>query len=133
MFLTLSKVITTCSHTCPFHARVSANLMEIMARHNLALSQRIFHTTPKTLRGKLLSYLSHQAERAGSREFDIPFNRQQLADYLNVDRSALSAELSRMAADGILETQRSHFVLLQPDMGSGIARFDQSFAENSVR
>ena len=59
----------------------------------------------------MLAYLSDQAERAGSREFDIPYNRQQLADYLGVDRSALSAELSRMACEGVLETRRSHFML----------------------
>ena len=59
----------------------------------------------------MLAYLSDQAERAGSREFDIPYNRQQLADYLGVDRSALSAELSRMAREGVLETRRSHFML----------------------
>lgn len=113
LFLMVSKVITTCSHACPNHSRTSANLTQIIARQNLALSQRIFHVTPKTIRGKVLAYLSDQAERAGAREFDIPFDRQQLADYLGVDRSALSAELSRMAKDGILETQRSHFILRQ--------------------
>ena len=111
MFLTVSKVLTTCSRACPNHARTSANLTAIIARQNLALSRRIFHVAPKSIRGKVLAYLSDQAERAGSREFDIPFNRQQLADYLGVDRSALSAELSRMTRDGILETRRSHFML----------------------
>ena len=111
MFLTVSKVLTTCSRACPNHARTSANLTAIIARQSLALSRRIFHVAPKTIRGKVLAYLSDQAERAGSREFDIPYNRQQLADYLGVDRSALSAELSRMAREGVLETRRSHFML----------------------
>lgn len=75
------------------------------------LSRRIFHVAPKTIRGKVLAYLSDEAERAGARAFDIPFDRQQLADYLGVDRSALSAELSRMRKSSILETRRSHFVL----------------------
>ena len=66
---------------------------------------------PKTIRGKLLSYLSFEATRAGSDAFDIPFNRQQLADYLGVDRSALSAEIGRMQRAGMLESKRSHFVL----------------------
>ena len=63
------------------------------------------------LRGKLLSYLSAQAVQHGSDTFDIPFDRQQLADYLGVERSALSAELSRMQRDGLITYKKSHFVL----------------------
>ena len=115
MFLEVAKVLATCSHACPHHARTAANLTAAIARQCLALSQRIFHTAPKTIRGKVLSYLSAQAERAGAPAFDIPFNRQQLADYLSVDRSALSAELSRMTRDGLIETHRCHFKLLDID------------------
>lgn len=111
LFVKLSKVLTTCPRACPHHARVSANMTAIIARRNIALSRRILHVAPKTIRGKVLAYLSDEAERAGSREFDIPFNRQRLADYLGVDRSALSAELSRMQNAGLIETHRSHFVL----------------------
>jgi CRP-like cAMP-binding protein len=111
LFLNLAKVLSTCPNTCANHARTSRNMTAIIARQSLALSRRIFHVAPKTIRGKVLAYLSDEAERSGSREFDIPFDRQQLADYLGVDRSALSAELSRMTRAGILETQRSHFVL----------------------
>ena len=112
MFLNLSKVLSTCSHACVNHARASRNMTTIIARQSLALSRRVFHVAPKTIRGKVLAYLSDEAERAGSREFDIPFDRQQLADYLGVDRSALSAELSRMQKAGILTTRRKHFELL---------------------
>ena len=111
LFLSISKVITTCSHACPNHSRTSTNLTRIIAHQSISLSQRILHVTPKTIRGKALAYLSDQAERAGSREFDIPLDRQQLANYLGVDRSALSAELSRMAKENIIETRRNHFVL----------------------
>ena len=111
MFLNLAKVLATCSHACPNHRRASANMTAIIARHSLALSRRILHVAPKTMRGKILAYLSDVAERTGRREFDIPFDRQQLADYLGVDRSALSAELSRMQKAGLIETRRSHFVL----------------------
>ena len=111
LFLNLGKVLSTCSHACPNHQRASRNMTAIIARHSLALSRRIFHVAPKTIRGKVLAYLSDAAERTGSREFDIPFDRQQLADYLGVDRSALSAELSRMQKAGIIETRRSHFTL----------------------
>ena len=83
----------------------------IIARNSLALSHRIFHVAPKSIRGKVLAYLSYESERAGSKEFDIPFDRQQLADYLGVDRSALSAELSRMQKAGLITTRRSHFTL----------------------
>ncbi|HAM14339.1 MAG TPA: Crp/Fnr family transcriptional regulator [Eggerthellaceae bacterium] len=112
LFLEAAKVLTTCSIACPHHARVSTNMVAAISRQCISLSQRIFHTAPKSIRGKVLSYLSTQAELAGCVEFDIPFNRQQLADYLGVDRSALSAELSRMTREGLIETSRSHFKLL---------------------
>lgn len=111
LFLNLSKVLATCPRACPHHSRTSANMTAIIARQSLALSRRILHVAPKTIRGKVLAYLSDVAERTGKREFDIPFDRQQLADYLGVDRSALSAELSRMQKAGLIETRRSHFVL----------------------
>ena len=112
MFLKLKKVLTTCSRTCPNHSRASNNMTSIIARHSLELSRRIFHAAPRTIRGKVLAYLSYEAERAGSREFDIPYDRQRLADYLGVDRSALSAELGRMQKAGLIRTKRSHFELL---------------------
>ena len=111
LFLNLRKVLTVCSHACPHHARASRNMTAIIAQQSLELARRVFHVAPKTIRGKVLAYLSDEAERAGASEFDIPFDRQQLADYLGVDRSALSAELSRMAKAGLLETRCSHFVL----------------------
>ena len=111
LFLSLAKVLATCSHACPHHSRTSTNMTAIIARQSLALSRRILHVAPKTIRGKVLAYLSDIAERTGRDEFDIPFDRQQLADYLGVDRSALSAELSRMQKAGLIETRRSHFVL----------------------
>ncbi len=111
MFLNLAKVLNTCSRVCPNHARTSTNMTAIIARRSLTLSRRIFHAAPRTIRGKVLAYLSYESERAGSREFDIPYDRQRLADYLGVDRSALSAELSRMQKAGLIETKRSHFVL----------------------
>ena len=111
LFLNLAKVLATCPHACPHHSRTSANMTAIIARQSLALSRRMLHVAPKTIRGKVLAYLSDIAERTGKREFDIPFDRQRLADYLGVDRSALSAELSRMQKAGLIETRRSHFVL----------------------
>ncbi len=90
------------------------NLLAVSMRKNLSLSQRIFCTTPKTVRGRLLTYFSAQTAACGRLEFDIPFNRQQLADYLNLDRSALSKELCRMRDEGLLQFEKNHFVLNQP-------------------
>ena len=95
--------------------RLLRNLLLLTAAKNLRLSRRIFHTSSKTIRGRVLSYLSFEAARNGSREFTIPFTRQQLADYLEVDRSALSHELGNMAREGLLRTRRSHFALLEQD------------------
>ena len=88
-------------------------LLAVSMRKNLSLSQRIFCTTPKTVRGRLLTYFSAQAARSGSLQFEIPFNRQQLADYLNLDRSALSKELCKMRDEGLLEFDKNRFVLKQ--------------------
>ena len=93
------------------HSVLLRNLLDVTAQKNLLLTRKIFHTSPKSMRGKLLSYLSAQAVQHGSDTFDIPFDRQQLADYLGVDRSALSAELSRMQRDGLIAYKKSHFVL----------------------
>ena len=93
--------------------RLIANLLIISTHKNLALSGRSFHTAPRTIRGRVLAYLNSIALRTHTREFDIPFDRQQLADYLNVDRTALSKELGKMREEGILRCRRSHFVLLR--------------------
>ena len=79
------------------------------------LSRRSFHTAPKSIRGRLLSYLSFQAMKQGSRDFYIPFNRQQLADYLNVDRSALSNELGKMQRENLLAINKNHFIVSEQD------------------
>lgn len=100
----------TCS--CPSSDILLRNLLAITARKNLALSRRIFYTSSKTIRGRLLSYLSDQAMLHGSRTFAIPFDRQQLADYLGVDRSALSNELSKLRREGVLTARKNRFSLL---------------------
>ncbi len=112
LFLDAGRILQPCSDACAFHSRLIRNLLSISARKNLLLSRRIFHTSAKSIRGRLLSYLSFQAAQHGSNDFEIAFNRQQLADYLSVDRSALSGELSKMQRDGLLRVNRSHFTLL---------------------
>ena len=89
-----------------------ANLLSICAHKNLMLSSRSFHTAPKTVRGRVEAYLNTMSLQKGTREFDIPFDRQQLADYLNLDRTALSKELGNMRREGLIECRKNHFVLL---------------------
>lgn len=113
LFLNVGRILQVCSNNCSHHGKIIRNLLSVSARKNLNLSRRIFHTSAKSIRGRLLSYLSYQAMKNGSREFYIPFSRQQLADYLSVDRSALSNELSKMQKDGLLKAERNHFILLK--------------------
>lgn len=113
LFLNVGRVLQICPSSCGHHITLVQNLLALSAQKNLNLSRKIFHTAPKTIRGRLLSYLSDQSVRSGSRSFTIPFNRQQLADYLNVDRSALSNELSKMQREGLIRVERNQFVLLE--------------------
>ena len=92
--------------------KLISNLLMISANKNLHLSGRSFHTSPKTIRGRVMVYLSSVSLKKGSNEFDIPFDRQQLADYLNLERSALSKELGKMKKDGLIEVRKNHFKLL---------------------
>lgn len=112
LFLNVGKLLTVCGNACPFHARLIRNLLTISAGKNLQLSRRIFHTTPKSIRGRLLSYFSECAKKSGSLTFKLPFNRQQLADYLGVDRSAMSSELSKMQRDGLIQVQGGTITML---------------------
>lgn len=99
-------------HSDPQRDLILTNLLRITAQKNLALSRRSFYTSSKTIRGRLMSYLSDQAVLQGSLTFSIPFDRQQLADYLGVDRSALSNELSKLRREGLLTTRKNQFSLL---------------------
>lgn len=96
----------------PWAIKFICNMLEISARKNLTLSGRSFHISPRTIRERLLSYLNTISLQKHSTEFDIPFDRQQLADYLNVDRSALSNELSKLQNTDIIKFRKNHFILL---------------------
>ena len=96
--------------------RLSANLLALLAEKNLMLTEKMRHMARRTTREKLLSYLSAQALRAGTAEFDIPLDRQQLADYLAVDRSAMSAALGKLRDEGVLEFRKNHFRLLRREI-----------------
>ena len=111
LFLNCRKVTTTCPNACPFHAALIQNMLGLIARKNMMLTNKISHLVKRTTREKLLSYFSEQAERAGSSSFTIPFNRQELADYLSVDRSAMSTELGKLRREGLLEFRKNQFTL----------------------
>ena len=114
LFLTLGSRFINMTGSA-WKDQLMKNLLRICAQKNLALSGRSFHTSPKSARGRLLSYLNAVALRQHADEFDIPFNRQQLADYLNLERTNMSKELGRMQRDGLLEFRKNHFHLLQTD------------------
>lgn len=95
----------------PWYGRIMSNMLRVSVQKNLELSSRIFFTTPKTIRGRLLAYLSAMSVKCGSTTFQVPFDRQQMADYLNLDRSALSKELGKMRDEGLIEFYKNTFRL----------------------
>ena len=107
-----NRVLTTCPSACRFHSAVVHNLFFSISEKNRYLVQKLGHMSMRSTREKLISYLSQEAKRQNSAEFSIPFNRQQLADFLSVDRSAMSNELSKMRDEGLLEFDKSNFKLL---------------------
>lgn len=112
LWLNMRRVITVCSSTCQFHTRLIENMLRVLAGKNVALNEKVRLLSLKTTREKLLQYLFGCAERQGATRFEIPYNRSELADFLGVDRSAMSRELSRMQEEGLLEFNRNRFQLL---------------------
>ena len=108
----VKRIITVCSSAYRFHSMVVQNLFFAISEKNRKLIQKLGYMSRRTTREKLIAYLSEEAKRQNSSEFSIPFNRQQLADFLSVDRSAMSNELCKMRDEGLLEFERSAFKLL---------------------
>ena len=113
MMVDYRKIVTACTSTCVFHTRLIRNMLRILAEKNIMLTRKMEHLSQRTIREKLLSFLSAQAVGAGSGVVEISFNRQELADYLCVDRSALSRELALMQNDGVLRYDKNRFQLLR--------------------
>lgn len=111
LFIRAAKIFAAGDSAHAVHNRFIQNLIVVCAKKNLELSQRIFHTSSKTIRGRLMSYFSQQVSLQKSDRISIPFDRQQLADYLGVDRSALSKELGKMKRDGLLDYRKNQFVI----------------------
>jgi len=111
MFLNVKRVLNVCPSACEHHSRIIRNLLGELAEKNLRFGEKLTHMGQRTTRAKLMSYFSAEAQRLGTYEFDIPFSRQQLADYLEVERSGLSLELGKMRSEGLLDFHKSHFIL----------------------
>ena len=111
LLLDCRRVFTSCSGSCHFHNQLLKNLLQGMAQKNLALTRKIRYMSQKTTKDKLMAYLLDQAKQQDSREFVIPHNRQSLADYLGVERSAMSVEISKLKKSGQIDTRGSWFCL----------------------
>lgn len=113
LFLDVEKIRTPCANGCPAHIQAARNLSSLIALRYLGLSRRAIITAPRSIRERVLTFLSFQAAEKGSRTFDIVFNRTQLAEYLGVNRTALASELSKMRDEGLIDFDRKTFRLLQ--------------------
>ena len=113
LFIDIQQILNPPSPSSAFYTKLTANLAVLMAKKNITLIRKLENVTQTTTREKLLSYLSEEAKLAGSSTFSIPFNREELAAYLSVERSAMSAELSRMRTDGLVQYRKNEFQLLE--------------------
>ena len=109
------RITRSCSNACEFHNQLILNLLQVVAAKNLTFHKKLEITSKRTTREKLMAYLLWQAKLQKADRFTIPFDRQGLADYLGVERSAMSAELSKLRKDGIIDFDRSSFVLTCPE------------------
>jgi len=112
MFIDCAHILNTCKNGCSFHHQLIYNLMKDLADKSIMFHQKIDIISKRTTREKLLSYLMACSKKAGKKSFTIPFDRQELADYLGVDRSGLSVEISKLRNEGILESRKNYFKLL---------------------
>ena len=112
MCLDVTKLLSVCQSVCYYHTQIIKNFLSNIAAKNLLLTKKLEHLSKHTIHDRVLSYLSSESIRNHSDTFKIPYNRQQLADFLCVDRSALSNELSKLQAEGIIEYQKNHFILM---------------------
>ena len=114
LFLRIGRLRVFDTRVEPWMMKLTTNLLMISTHKNLTLSARSLQTSPKTIRGRVMAYLNSIALQKNRTEFDIPFDRQQMADYLNVERTALSKELGKMKKAGLIDYHKQHFILFAP-------------------
>ena len=120
MMIDALRISTGCVSACSFHSRLIRNLLGVLARKNLMFSRRQEITSKRTTRDKLMFYLMGEAKERGSRTFTVPFSRQELADFLGVDRSGLSAEIGKLRRQGVIDCHKSTFKLIRQENRPGI-------------
>lgn len=111
LMIDINRITHSCSNACQFHSQIIFNLLNLVARKNIIFNEKIEITSMRSTRNKLMAYLLMRAKEKRSNDFQIPFDRQELADYLEVDRSGLSAEISKLRREGVLKCRRSHFTI----------------------
>lgn len=112
MLISANSILHTCSNSCLFHQKIIFNLMKSLAEKNILFHQKIDIISKRTTRDKLMTYLMYEAKKVRSGKFKIPFDRQELADFLEVDRSGLSAEISKLRREKVLTCRKNQFELL---------------------
>ena len=112
MLINCSHILHTCHNNCGFHQQLIFNLMKDLANKTIIFHKKLEITSRRTTREKLMTYLAMYAKEEGSNSFNIPYDRQELADYLEVERSGLSAEISKLRAEGVIECEKNRFKLL---------------------
>jgi len=109
LIIKMKKILSHCDKPCYFHKEIILNLLHALAKKNIMFNKKIEIMSKKTTKEKLMCYLSFQAKENNSSEFEIPFNRQELADYLGVERSGLSVEINKLKKDGIIDSYKNYF------------------------
>ena len=109
--MNFSKCTTMCTNACHHHSALIQNMFKILSKENIELIEKIENISQKSIRDKLLTYLSNESIKHKSPVFEINFNRQELADYLNIDRSAMSFEMSKLKNEGIINYKKNKFAL----------------------
>ena len=112
MFMPFSRVMHSCTMACEFHHRLIENMVKVIANKNRDLMQKVDVVSKRTIREKLLAYLSIQSQQQNSRYFVSPLGRVELAEYLCVDRSALTRELAKMKEEGLIDYDKNCFRIL---------------------
>lgn len=112
LMLSIQRIVTPCKNSCNFHSYLITNLLSLIASKNLYLTNKMELLSKRTIREKIMAYLSYEAQKHHSNSFDIDLNRNELADYLCIDRSAMSRELGRMKEEGIIEFHKNHFTVV---------------------
>ncbi len=111
VYIQINRIVTSCSSSCSFHATLIKNLLQLIAQKNIFLNNRIEILSQRSTREKLIVYFSMQIKKSGNCRFKIPFSRDELADFLCVNRSALSRELGSMRDEGLLDFNKNEFVI----------------------